>query len=283
MGITTGIEWCDSTLNLQMGCDGCELWIPKLKIKKCYAGKLTQLRAGQKGYPPAFERPAIFPARLAEAERWPNLRGTVRPDKPWLNGLPRLIFLDDMGDTFTESLPLDWLAEFLPRMAALPHIVILLTKRANRMHEFSRAHPFPPNFWLLVSVTSAANYNRIPQLLSVRGGSVLGISYEPAWGAVDFSPWLPLHAFGRRSGWIIGGGESGAGAKPSQPDWFRCVRDQCVAAGVPFFFKQWGRFAPVGQTMVPSKLDQGRMLDGREWSQFPDWYRSAEVVSAARI
>src|SRR5262245_31262275 len=143
MPATTPIAWCDSTVNLMMGCDGCELWNPAAGVRHCYAGALTGRHAGRKGWPDAFDRPALFPHRLDEALRWPDLTGKPRPGKPWLDGLPRLLFLNDMGDTFTEGLALDWLAPHLPRMAASPHQWLLLTKRPRRMAEFSRSHPLP--------------------------------------------------------------------------------------------------------------------------------------------
>src|SRR5262245_59453657 len=105
MAKAAAIEWCDSSVNLEMGCDGCELWNPKERA--CYAGHLTEKWAGKPGFPEAFDKPRLFPERLAPALRWRDLTGTNRPDKPWLDNLPRIIFLDDMGDTFTESLPLD--------------------------------------------------------------------------------------------------------------------------------------------------------------------------------
>jgi hypothetical protein len=113
MGMHAGIEYCDSTLNLEMGCDGCELWNPKAGVKQCYAGMETDRRKGGLGWPEAFEIPRIFLERLPGALKWPDLAGKARPDKPWLDGMPRIIFLDDMGDTFTESLPDDWLAPAL--------------------------------------------------------------------------------------------------------------------------------------------------------------------------
>jgi protein gp37 len=243
-----------------MGCDGCELWNPKAGVKICYAGKIIDRYGGKStGYPDSFDKPKLFLSRLGEAERWPDLRGTERPEKPWLNGQPRLIFLDDMGDTFTESLPIDWLAPLLPRMGALPHIFILLTKRANRMLEFSKTHPFPQNFWLLVSVTSAANYNRIEQLMQVCGGSVKGISYEPAWGPIDIGPWLPrrlaleeipgsalndgcTEGWTAGLGWAVVGGQSGDIQKPFDIAWARDLRDQCRETQARLFVKQMGSF-----------------------------------------
>ena len=65
---------------------------------------------------------------------------------------------------------------------------------------------------------------------------------------------------------MIAGGESGHGARPSQPDWFRSLRDQSVAAGVPFFFKQWGEH---GSDLMKIGKKERRLLDGQEWNEFP--------------
>jgi len=90
----------------------------------------------------------------------------------------------------------------------------------------------------------------------------------------------PLHGSGLD--WVIAGGESGPNARPSHPDWFRSLRDQCVDAGVPFFFKQWGEYLPDTQNPKisgPSKDWQGirvgkkaagHLLDGQEWRQVPE-------------
>src|SRR5262245_48336540 len=205
MGLTTDIQWADSTLNLQMGCDGWELWNPRAGVRICYAGQLTQRHAGKKGWPDAFERPRLFPQRLDEAERWRDLTGTDRPDKPWLRGLPRCVFLDDMGDTFTESLPVDWLAPHLGRLAAWPHVNILLTKRPGRMARFFRDHPPPTNFWLCTSVTNRTSLARVPHLLAIEGAAVLGLSVEPLWEGLDFSRVTGVE----RLAWVKVGGQSG--------------------------------------------------------------------------
>ncbi len=300
MGARTGIEWCDSTLNLQMGCDGCELWNEKTGIKKCYAGKLTERYAGfSLGYPEAFTKPKLFTDRLAPALKWADLTGTDRPDKPWLNGYPRTIFLNDMGDTFTESLPPMWLGPHVASMAARPHVWIILTKRPGRMLQFwqtmvDEIGPIPPNFWLLTSVTGPENVNRVRELLKLRalGAKVLGASYEPAWGAVNWAPFVthaeddPIDSEDDREllDWLIAGGESGSEAKPAQSKWFTDARDACEASGTPYFFKQWGEWLPAGQDGArrdpqalncgdqPERVGKkaaGALLDGREWREMP--------------
>lgn len=215
-----------------------ELWNPKTGVRHCYAGELTERYGGRKGWPESFDRPALFPQRLDEALRWPDLTGTARLGKPWLDGLPRLIFLNDMGDSFTESLPLDWLAPDLPRMATSPHQLLLLTKRPRRMAEFSRSHPLPANVWPGTSVTSMATLSRIEALRGVVGGGVRWVSAEPLLEYLG--PDLDLDGID----WVIVGGESGAGYRPMEQAWALSISGACRRAGIPFFFKQSAGLRP---------------------------------------
>jgi protein gp37 len=243
MGIQTDIEWADSTLNLQMGCDGCELWNPKSGVNHCYAGTLTERYGGRKGWPESFDKPAVFAERLAPATRWADLTGKERPHKPWLNGLPRIIFLNDMGDTFTESLPLDWLAPMLPEIANSPHQWMILTKRASRLRQFSHQFPLPKNVWPGVSVTSQGTAKRAMVLFDIIGGGPRWLSVEPLLSEVRLdlvgeggNTITPLNYLQL----VIVGGESGPHARPCDINWIRSIRDQCKAAGVPCFIKQLG-------------------------------------------
>jgi len=276
------------------GCDGCELWNPRADVRQCYAGNLVDRYFSRPGWPPSFAIPAVFPERLKAALRWPDLTGKDRPNKPWLNGYPRLIFWCDLGDPFTESLPVDWLAPFLPELADSPHIHIWVTKRPRRMRRFFEAHTVPKNFWLLTTVTSQTNVARIAELRKIEGASVLGVSLEPLLGPVSMRPHL------EGLDWVILGFESGHAARPGHPDWARGVRDDCRAAGVPFFYKQWGEWVPRtrglsddqpmirltvngrnGQDLANAadggdvwmqrvgKKAAGRVLDGEIWSQLP--------------
>ena len=105
-----------------------------------------------------------------------------------------------------------------------------------------------PNVWLGVSVENQATADeRIPLLLKTPA-AVRFISYEPALGPLGLAILFP-HVYGMRNDrfWVIAGGESGPGARPSHPDWFRSLRDQCQAANVPYFFKQWGEWLPINQ------------------------------------
>lgn len=232
---------------------------------------------------------------------WPDLTGTERPDKPWLNGYPRIVFLDDMGDSFTKSLPLDWLAPAIGPMAQSPHIYFLLTKNPGRMGEFWQQYgAVPPNFWLATTVTSQATIGRIPDLLSIPGASVYALSAEPLWGPLDFrrDRVFPSRLFGKCGSakglcednscrtainWIIGGGQSGREPVPMHTDWARGLRDACEDAGIPFFFKQWGEYRPytgldhiIAKSQKPIFIGpKGQRATHREGVQWPEKYGKA--------
>jgi len=252
----TKIEWADDTVNAEMGCDGCELWDPKNKVRVCYAGLQTERMLSKgplKGWPPAFDEPKIFPGRIAAAARWGDLTGTARENKPWLDGLPRTIFVNDMGDTFTASLPDDWLAPELPIMAAAPHNWILLTKRADRQREFSLRHTLSPNVWAGVSITSPQD-QRLRYLLQTRA-RIGWVSYEPMLAPVDWRPWLSGNG---RVGldWIIVGGASGPDFQRQMMDltWLADTVSQCRDANVPLFVKQDSGRNPGQQGRIPDEL-----------------------------
>jgi protein gp37 len=185
---------------------------------------------------------------------------------------------------------------------------VLMTRAGSheagiKMDHFARCFPkgggLFPNVWLGVSVENQEQADkRIPDLLNTPA-AVKFISAEPLLRAVNIkcllscyrwimrdapAPFTPLaDDYEKAIDWVIVGGESGAGARPMHPDWARSLRDQCVAAGVPFFFKQWGEFSPLISTGNPNDFDPssgamarigkkraGAMLDGREWRQFPE-------------
>jgi protein gp37 len=260
----TKIAWCDSTINPAVGCDGCELHKADDPNSTCYANALVSRYAGLPGWPACFDKPELFVDRIEKACRWSDLTGKGREDKPWLNGYPRTIFLGDLADIFTESLPADWLAPYLAPMSRAPHIWIVCTKRPARAHAFFEKHGCPPNFWILTTVTSAATINRAKELLRITNAPMLGISYEPALGPIDkaIAPYLAFDGCGRYIEWVICGGASGAKAAPMPPSWATNLLDQCLATHTPFFFKQgsqanWPNF-------------RSGILDGREWHQMPE-------------
>lgn len=217
MGKFTKIEWCDSTVNpTDFQCCGCELW--NKTTHDCYAGRFAERRAG-KG---AFDKPVVLkPGRMAEAARWSDLRGTRRPDKPWLDGRPRVIFIGDMADVLQPDVPFDYLwrevIDVVASAAGRRHIWMLLTKQAKRLVTFQAwlAGPtpklgggigWPSNLWPGVSITSNRVRWRVDELMKVDSPHRF-ISYEPAWEYVNFYEWLS------RISLLIIGGQSGARAK----------------------------------------------------------------------
>lgn len=290
MGIKTTIEWCDSTVNPEMGCDGCELWNDKVcihcgnpivklseksyrhkrmedetgdhtaePIKTCYAGNIIERYGGKSaGYPESFDKPKLFLERLLEVERWPDLTGKKRPDKPWLDGLPRCNFLDDMGDTFTESLPVDWLDEPaevlggrtpLKILAETKAIIMLLTKRAERMKQFFSAREVPENFILMVSVTGPETLRRVQALLQIKA-RWHGVSVEPL-----LKPTL-LDQYLERLSLVIAGLESGTNRRPynlEHVEAMRALRDRCKRLGVSFFAKQLDKVTPLPEDLLKAR------------------------------
>lgn len=272
MAVHTDIQWADSSLNTMMGCDGCELWNPKTGVQHCYAGSLTQRYGGRNGWPVNFETPKLFLDRLDKALKWPDLTGTNRDDKPWFNGARRHIFLNDMGDTFTESLPLDWLAQpygkqnrsSLELMAESKHVFMLLTKRPSRMAAFSELHPLPANVWPGCSITSQATVSRVDHLFRVQGGGPKWLSVEPLLGPVDLPTMQGLAL-------VVIGGESHQGkarARPCATSWIRSIIRQCREANVKVFVKQLGS-APDGLALKDAH--------GGDMNEWPEDLRIREM------
>lgn len=220
------------------------------------------------------------------------------------------VFCASLADVFDEEVPDEWRDDLRRLMHSTPNLDwLILTKRVEKMVDYFEQEPFffmGSNLWMGVSIEDQKSADfRIPYLFRVHAEKRF-ISYEPALGPVDFTripvPGLePItasclgydqHSFIQvhpdyRINWIIMGGESGPGARPLHPDWARSVLDQCQAAGVPFFFKQWGEWTPyyplhknlanVKETWINGryfyrvgKEAAGRMLDGRTWDEYPE-------------
>jgi protein gp37 len=242
---------------------------------------------------PAFIDKAFAVMALADQHMFQIL--TKRPERmeAYFNGVRR----EGMPEYMSAEARIARVAETLADMRGEK------TESAN--WEMFLEQPYH-NVWIGVSVEDQKTANeRIPLLLQTPA-AVRWVSYEPALGPLDLHTIPDGHGgyydlaysegpghfsgMGMRIGdakldWIVAGGESGPRARPPHPDWFRSCRDQCQAAGVPFFFKQWGAYLPAGQDgakigrhqeinsgdipIFIGKKKAGALLDGREWKDFP--------------
>ena len=172
---------------------------------------------------------------------------------------PREIFVCSMSDFWLGRVPVaDVKAVWETMLEANWHTFQILTKRPVRARQMiaDLGLELPSHIWLGVSVEDQAAANhRIPTLLEIPAEGRF-LSCEPLLGPVDLKPYL---ATGRIH-WVIDGGESGPGRRSAESSWFRCVRDQCLAAGVIYYHKQGNHFRP----------GQDRLLDGRTWDGHPN-------------
>ena len=169
-----------------------------------YAGVLHGFRRGHPGFAPKFGEVTLFPGRMAKAARWSDLTGEARPAKPWLNGLPRLIFVSDMSDALSSAVPFEYLAtEAIDNVTSdlgSRHQWLWLTKRPHRMAAFyrwlwKRGKDWPINLWAGTSITTQATATRIKGLLNVgHRKTIRFLSVEPQIEPVDLTPWLPRSA-----------------------------------------------------------------------------------------
>lgn len=167
---------------------------------------------------------------------------------------PKRVFTCSWSDFFIEEAD-QWRIDAYNVMMATPHHTYqILTKRPERIPEIDwPILGMAKHIWTGVSVENAKFYSRIDALRKIEP-NLLFLSIEPLLGPM---PDLPLDGVG----WVIVGGESGPRFRPLNLDWVRQIRDRCASAGIPFFFKQHSG-------SQPKKL--GRLLDGREWSEFPE-------------
>jgi protein gp37 len=228
------IEWTESTWNPVTGCT-------KISIgcRNCYARRFAlRLKAARsRNYANGFQV-TLHPHLLQIPLRWKQ---------------PRTIFVNSMSDLFHKDVPLEFIRKIFDVMKrASLHRFQVLTKRSGRLLQLSPSLPWPKNVWMGVTVENADYASRIDYLRQIPA-SIKFISFEPLLGPI---PDINLQGID----WVIVGGESGPGARPMQPDWATDIRDQCIAAGIPFFFKQWGGI---------NKKKNGRTIDGRTWNQKP--------------
>lgn len=239
----SAIEWTEATWNPTTGCDristGCD---------HCYAMTLSKrLKAmGAAKYQsdgdPRTSGPGFgvttHPAALTVPYRWSE---------------PRLVFVNSMSDLFHAKVPIGFVRDVFAVIADTPqHTYQLLTKRSRRMRTLADRLVWPDNLWVGVSVENQDSMFRINDLRQVPA-AVRFLSCEPLIGRL---PSLDLTGVG----WVIAGGESGPHHRPTDEAWLREIRDACMTADVPFFFKQWGGRTPKAR---------GRRLDGRVHNEMP--------------
>jgi protein gp37 len=238
MSENSSIEWTDTTWNPVTGCTkisgGCD---------NCYAARFSERFRGVPGHP--FETGfdlTLRPERLQQPLGWKR---------------PRMIFVNSMSDLFHKDVPKAHVAAVFDTMEKADwHIYQVLTKRSSLLQKFIngryRTRPAPAHMWFGVSVENAQATSRIKHLQNANAG-IRFLSVEPLIAPVGR---LNLHGID----WVIVGGESGPRSRPMNPEWAIDIRNQCVSARVAFFFKQWGGRSP---------KTGGRLLEGREWNQFP--------------
>jgi protein gp37 len=241
MAETSAIEWTDATWNPVTGCSkitaGCD---------HCYAERFAERFRGTPGHP--FEHGfdlQLRPDRISQPLSWRR---------------SRMIFVNSMSDLFHKEVPFAFIDQVFNTMEqAAWHTYQVLTKRSSRMRDYLRRRygggEAPAHIWCGVSIEDEGAAARLRHLADAPAATRF-LSIEPLLGPVGR---LDLSGIA----WVIVGGESGPGARPVEADWVRDVRDQCLSSRTAFFFKQWGGFRP---------KSGGRLLDGREWNEFPPPY-----------
>jgi len=234
MANNTKIEWTSSTWNPVTGCTkispGC---------KNCYAERMSKRLKlmGQQNYRNGFEV-TLHAHMLDLPMRWRK---------------PQMIFVNSMSDLFHKKVPREFVQEVFDVMgSAEKHIFQVLTKRSGRLKKLNGSLGWTDNIWMGVSVENSDYLYRIDDLRAT-DAKVKFLSIEPLLAAI---PEIDLSGID----WVIVGGESGPYARPMDNEWVLEIRDQCVKARVPFFFKQWGGV---------NKKKSGRKLEGRTWDQMP--------------
>lgn len=241
MSKNSKIEWTEATWNPVTGCtkisDGCY---------NCYAFRMAKrLKAmGNVKYKNGFNV-TLHPDLIERPLKWKK---------------PKCIFVNSMSDLFHSDVPESFIIKVFNTMnKASWHIYQILTKRTNRLINISKKLKWSTNIWQGVTVESNKYLSRIDDLRYVPA-NVKFISFEPLISKINTKK-LDLNNID----WVIVGGESGPGARDMKKEWVKNIRDKCIQENIPFFFKQWGGF---------NKKKNGRVLEGKTWSQYP-----AEIVN----
>lgn len=266
MSANTKIEWADHTFNPWEGCvkvgPGCD---------NCYA----EARNARFGGGVAVNWGPAAPRRHTSAANWrqPIAWDNAHAEFHAAHGRRQRVFCASLADVFDNAVPVAWRIELLYLIYRTPHLDwMLLTKRiGNALYMLEQAArnlvggpptwwnaKAWPNVWIGATIVNQEEADRdIAKLLQVNA-AVRFLSMEPLLGPVTFrwASWVDHDKMTKAHGhvdhldgllgidWIIAGGESGPNARPSHPDWYRTIRDQCTLAEVPFLFKQWGEWIP---------------------------------------
>jgi protein gp37 len=244
----------------------------------CYAGTLHLHRGlslakpgkePKKGYAPVFETPTQFTGRVAEMADESDLVGRTDPERPWIDGLPRLVFVSDMGDAFSRKKDFPFLKEEVMQPILSDngrrHLWLWLTKRPELMAEFAAENGgFPENVCAMTTLTGAdaESLGRVDALRTV-DAPVRGLSIEPLWEAIP-----PRKLDLRGIDWVIVGGESGSAIKHSRSfeiEWALELQRHCADHGVAFFLKQLGR-----RPLLEGEFVKLKHNHGGDWDEWPE-------------
>lgn len=262
MARDSSIEWTDHTFNPWWGCTkvspACD---------HCYAEGLAR-RYGYSVWGPGTGIRVLSEQHWREPFRW-----NVAAQRA---GVRQRVFCASMADVFEGKRDQAVLRTRLWRLIEQTPSLdwLLLTKRPGKVAKLVPwRDTWPPNVWIGTTVeTQDWAEKRLPELCNLPA-IVRFVSAEPLLEPIDLKPFL--HG-DHKIDWVIVGGESGASARQTDPAWLRQIRHQCRVSRVPFFFKQWGTWAPVngqGGVDVPlvrvGKKKAGRLLDGRTWDEVP--------------
>jgi protein gp37 len=241
----TGIEWTDETWNpmtgctkLSSGCDHCYAFaLAQTKTKRIYLGREPVRDSAANRIDPFA--PRFWEERLTKPLSWRE---------------PRRIFVNSMSDVFHAQFSFEMIRRVFEVMnRAHWHQFQVLTKRPERAARYASRLRWGTNIWIGTSIESMEVAHRADAIRTIRDATVRFISAEPLLGPLE-----DLRLTG--IDWVIGGGESGAGHRPCDPQWARGLRDLCERERVAFFWKQWG-----GRTSKSG----GRLLDGVEHNGYP--------------
>lgn len=273
MAQASAIEWTEATWNPVTGCDwvspGCDHCYARTLAKRMKA--IGSLRYQRDGYDRALQIVT------------PGFGLTLHEDKieePLRWRKPRVVFVNSMSDLFHEGVDDEFIEMVWRTMEATPqHTYQILTKRPRRMltwttrvwRDWLGQSPLP-NVWLGTSIEDQTWADKRVPLLLRTPATVRFLSCEPLLGPMTLNGYLKPTKSTDGIDWVIVGGESGASARPMEAGWVRGIRDECVASGVAFFFKQWGGRTPKAG---------GRELDGKQWDEKPVAYVASPASKVA--